>query len=680
MGIISDSVVLIESVNGTGATVLDLVNKLSEEICQLQTMKEKIPQKWFTIRQLIKTSDISKAELFAGKPLYQKEEAISLLKSAGSVLELGLTDEKLWEVLEFWGMLGDVMVHRNVLVPDIDLFIELMRPILHHAPSESLKRKRSNVSGGKIDFDEIVIPKFNKLHREQQNKVEELIGLLETNRLLCFDVLQYMLRWEDLDESSRRDAIRVLEACYLLVGLSSPHMDSTICRAGSAGDDWLVTCRLSNSEKEALRLLDPSEVLGDASGQSLLFRAYASFVPDGFFSTLLATLVGSTNDQLMKTIRGLSSSNLHMDFQTLFGGDWDELKLRQVEIDGEGIEGTAIELWSTNLAMIKRVANEMEVLRYQKFPGIVFRYAVFFRNEKLQKGVLEWNIEQKYGSFGSILEERQEELPMSAKIGNVPGRILKMKVGDVIRPISQNAAFFLSHAWNDLSMSENATAMVTTGLQNLLEKRSGELVWLDKNEMSANETQYHSRMERGLRASSCVIVCLSRHYLTRRNCLLELAWAVKDYLATGKPIIVVSVDPELTLHSIQNWDTSKDLPVNGSMSNKIDPKTSPVCDTKPDLSADGTIDNDPSKKPVPKVDRRTIRFFQRHLTGVHFFEEWKDGEGARSEKREKAVATMLGSLSKWVREGRGKDPKTAPEIEVLSGGLTENDCCYIQER
>jgi len=491
-----------------------------------------------------------------------------------------------------------------------------------------------------------VVPRFAELDNEEQTMVQECIARLEDKQVLCSEVLEYMSSWEEIKiESQRESAINMLESCHLLVGLSPNNLTGlmsgyTPCSSEETKRMWLVTCRRSTAPNT---VLDTIALL--RAGKSLMFRASASFIPHGFFSTLLASQIASSDSLKIRKF-DRESLNLDMEFKSLFGKEWERLVMRQgVSKDpltdvADG--GAVIEVWSTSAAMIKRIAFEIDNLKRQKFPGVALKYSVYFYNDEFSEAsVLEWNIESKFGSINTVLEQRAMESAITVKVWDRTSSTMQMTVGDAIKGISQNAAFFFSHAWKDLSMNEDSNVTVVEGLRILFEEKSAELVWLDTKEMAFEiETQFHRRMEKGIRNSSCFVSCLSHYYLTRPNCLLELAWAVEDHVVNGKPIILVSVDPDLTFNSVQAWDITKDLPV-------------PVT---------------PAGEKQAKVDKRTLQFFLKHLNGVRIFDQWKDGEGGRDTKREQAVDEMLNSLRRWNREETKCKPGANLKLEVRQEG------------
>jgi hypothetical protein len=228
-------------------------------------------------------------------------------------------------------------------------------------------------------------------------------------------------------------------------------------------------------------------------------------------------------------LQSVDSFNLEIKVKTIFGKEWEMVTLRQVSFkEASGEESAAIELWSTSLAMIKRISSEMDRMVQKKFPGIVFTCLVYFRtaeNSDEQRDVLEWSVDSGSGSLASILEQRRLNLPIRV---NTMGKcsIEGMSTGDALSSMLRSSAFFLSHAWGDWSVKEAAFVKVTEGVQRMLEEQSGELVWVDSKEMS-NVEHFHEAMRRGIKGSSCVIICISRLYLTRPNCLREIAWAIQ---------------------------------------------------------------------------------------------------------------------------------------------------------
>ena len=642
---------LFDSVNGDGSTVKALSEAIYGQIIQLPMMSELIPALWANVRKIVQQSYTEHVGPLANRLVLGREEAVKLLRQAVS----GLPDESLWEALAFWGTLGDVVVSRDVLVTDIQTLIELMRPILHHAPMESLKRmaksgRDATGKGEKIQCDEVLVPDFAKHKKAKQDDIKKLIKKLAEERILCFAALEHMSCWKDLSVEERSNTTKVLEACQLIVREHDGETAGSVARGSDNPTEksWLVACRLDKAtpkeSKGASELTNSKAELG--------FQASARYVPSGFFSTLQASQLMHTAQSwlLTSSIEQVDSSNLKMRFKTLFGKGWEtvSVSLTKCNKDDDDDESMAVEVWSTSLAMLKYISSNMDKIRQDKFPGMVFQHVVWFLNSEFSEEVLEWQLERSNGSLTTILEQRQMALEITATEWTTKKIIKGMVVQDAIKAVQTRAAFFLSHAWGDWSVREQAKITVTDGLQRAVEKWSGELVWVDSAEMKGG-TQFHTLMEQGVSHAQCIIICLSYVYLTRRNCLQELCWAVQGYASEGKPLIVVSVDSELTFDAINQWDASQNLT---------------IC----------TKDNWDKEVKVT-VDRRTLAFAQKWLVRVMIYKQWSLGEGALSKERLDAVEEMLKSVRVLQREKKSPNRELAPSLEVVK----ERDSWFVLE-
>jgi hypothetical protein len=99
---------------------------------------------------------------------------------------------------------------------------------------------------------------------------------------------------------------------------------------------------------------------------------------------------------------------------------------------------------------------------------------------------------------------------------------------------------FFSHAWNNKHCLAHVYHYLCC---------SGYKVWYDQNEMGYNLD--HS-MLKGIRNSKTVLVCLSRVYQERANCLKELEWAASE----GKPIVLLLLESD-----VSSWISEKVLKV-----------------------------------------------------------------------------------------------------------------------
>ncbi len=314
-------------------------------------------------------------------------------------------------------------------------------------------------------------------------------------------------------------------------------------------------------------------------------------------------------------------------------------------LDGEDLQ--AIEMWSTNPALLKLVCSDLDELVEKRFPGMSFDNVVWFKNDKVAPDILEWSIDGQNGSLASIMTRRLMNLKISVRERDTREEIKNLKVFDAVSSLF--AALFLSHAWGDGSVRKASIMRVIDGLQHLFELLTGELVWTDDKDMAA-ETDFHRSMEEAIRGAQCNIICLSRLYLTRPNCLMELCWAIEEKEANDKPLLVVSVDPGVTFETVSQWRLDQDL-----------------------VAADA---KNPEDKVTPvTVDKRTVAFVQKRLRGVKIYEQWKQGEGSVTEAKKKAVEEMLNSIKS--RQPRAARPR--PTLEVRKDDSKGASWWYIHE-
>ena len=161
---------------------------IAEEVSALPFLKEKIPKKFVNVRSsLYQSYQNPPSGPLAGKAVFTIEEAVELLFAAN----LGLDRGQLRAALELWGMLGDAVFLRDVLIPDIQRVIELLRPLLHHAPSAALQRGqgRSAAQQVALQCDELAVPDFGSYSAKVQSLIRTLVEKLERDRILVAELL-----------------------------------------------------------------------------------------------------------------------------------------------------------------------------------------------------------------------------------------------------------------------------------------------------------------------------------------------------------------------------------------------------------------------------------------------------------------------------------------------------------
>ena len=143
MSLVGGGVQCIECVNGDGKTVRSLRALLVECANRLPFMGESIPKGWVTLKEKVQNT--------MWQSMIVSEECTEMRRL---LEELSLPVKQVWEGLRFWELLGYVIVHQKELIPNPTALIDLSRPLVHHAPLQSLETqlKRSNAIAEAADI------------------------------------------------------------------------------------------------------------------------------------------------------------------------------------------------------------------------------------------------------------------------------------------------------------------------------------------------------------------------------------------------------------------------------------------------------------------------------------------------------------------------------------------------
>ena len=164
----------------------------------------------------------------------------------------------------------------------------------------------------------------------------------------------------------------------------------------------------------------------------------------------------------------------------------------------------------------------------------------------------------------------------------------------------------------------------------MLEDVSRDLVWYDEVELE-RENHFPKEMQEGVERAECIIIFLSRVYLSRQNCLLELQWAWEQHLLKGKSLIVLPVDEAVTVDSLREW---AQLGINLHVQ-------------EPDQGGTFTI------------HYNTLKFVSEKLTGFQFREGWRDASATEKE-RWKAVQ----EICDYVGDARAEQKKVPKKAKL----------------
>ena len=445
---------VVESVNGDGESVRALKQGLVECLEGLPFMGEAIPQGWQTAK-----AEVMKE--FGERIVVLREEVESKVDGKG----LGVGADGVWEAQRFFQLLGEVKVHRDVLVPNLQRFMDLLKPLAHHRPREALRKMGA---GGATECDEQLVPRFEALASEDQLLVQDCVGELEDQMVLREELLPHLFGWKELKSPEERAAaVELLEAWQLLGRMP----------AAGEGRRWVVLLRLVPGKGSALDALP--RTLPDAQskcvGQYIL-----EWVPPGLFGRLVGWVLRRADGEWeQQRLEGSVLKAVVRGSRLGRGKGADRIRVEERR-DG-------IEVESDNIALLKDAFREVEELLKGEFPGVNYRTRVVFRHEgeemEAETGtetigqILEakkWGRKLKVRRAGKDEAKRKEELAVAeeeakeeeAEVSEESGQRVTMR--EVLGGVHSGVC--VCHRAHDKDTE------LMTELSWLLEHRSGDMV------------------------------------------------------------------------------------------------------------------------------------------------------------------------------------------------------------
>jgi hypothetical protein len=120
----------VDSVHGHG--VAELRGWLYRHCRSLRFMGEMISSHWTAIADVFK---------HFGDSVLSRADAIALARQHLPPLKynMGVSDDELWSVIEFWSLVGRIFVYESQVVRDPSTLIALLKPLLHHEPLQMMR-------------------------------------------------------------------------------------------------------------------------------------------------------------------------------------------------------------------------------------------------------------------------------------------------------------------------------------------------------------------------------------------------------------------------------------------------------------------------------------------------------------------------------------------------------------
>ena len=621
MSLEGDKVHCIECVGGDGSTVQKLREVIVDCAKRMPFMGEEVPRGWAELkRKMLERCDSWPVAVQRSGPELQ-----ALIREVPQ-----LTEDRAWEGLRFWELLGYVLVHDAILVSRPTKMIDFVRPIAHNKPVEALRTcigRPSKVASGQYHRSEDwVVPQYASLRATGQKKVKLLVETLQDKYELRPALLRHLAGWCDLSEEQSRSLLGVLESFYLIVKQQSHD-----------GPTWLCACRLggdSNAESAS------EPVWSDYENETRVRVSYAfDFMPSALFPRFVAKQLSKTDFANAK-VEALRRDMLRVRLSGQEGGGAFMVKLETDDDHGSHV----VCLASTNVIVLRSLCYSLEELVGRDFVATACRTEVEFESAR-ETGRFRWDVENENdgSSLASLLrDKRWEERVPAANLGMQLRHSPRFSLGEIFAVSSP--AFFVSHCWE----SRWVRFDTLDTLVDRIESRTGERVWFDHYELEGTQ-DLRTTIDHGVRDARCVIVCLSRRYLASENCLLELQLAREQNLTKGTRIVLIAMEPEMVFEKLRGWEAGVDI----------------------EFGCSGGVG-------VRRVHRHTVQWVKHHLVGpFRINEEWSGGDGAEglwSDRRE----AVLQQIVQAAREHAG--PHSAGAASEFEVGAVGDGTFYLRDK
>ena len=227
LALLGDQAWSVDSITGQGVCALRAW--LVEEVAKLPFMRERLPWRFLQVKE-----EVEKAQKSMAKVVLSRADVLSSLKLEDKERWEGMSEEEAWEAVEFFSELGEWKVHRDTVVPDLSVLMELTRALAFYCPLEALRRM---TDGEDLECDRAFVPGFRELEEEEQTRVREAAEAVEWRAELPEPLLAKLHDWRERGAEERGALMAVLEQMDLVVPLADE----------GGGRRWLLLLRLEST-------------------------------------------------------------------------------------------------------------------------------------------------------------------------------------------------------------------------------------------------------------------------------------------------------------------------------------------------------------------------------------------------------------------------------------------------
>ena len=572
----------VDSSNGSG--ILELKERLSFCCRGLPFIGERVPMAWTRVDAAL--DKLQQQSLTVSEAC---REIVSIMdKEQGSLLALKskLSEEEVFDALEFWSQLGRVFMRDGQLFPKPQLVVDLIRPLVHHKPANMLENKE----GLGLLREESCRP--GTVRDEAQRHINILAARDEVHR----DFLtKHVTSWSRLSPEQARVMLEFFVASALLSDIEAqrgtflvtarlrnlPTVEQLVSPAAEAGavasPTALPDSDLSDELKERREvLIARMEMI-----QSMKLSLQPFMSPSHCAAQVVALLLGTSataHHQLSPAVCVRANEAFfllpirHIAVLARLQARMVQTQPRGISLDikmfsdgvvmsrGKSLCGVRVRNWGANErspklrdrvsnldCVVHLVSNDDGMFRFMScciesiietaFAGL--RYECWCPVRDQHGATIDW-IQFWGGSACEIADSLSATLEQKNIFDVVVDGKQLHQLFSICCPV------FISHAWND------GTSLFVKRLKHYIERQALVSVWCDYQQLDQRQGALEVKFREGLCSASVILVCLTPRYLTRPNCLRELQWALDFAYKGEKDVRILPLHPALTFPAVQS--------------------------------------------------------------------------------------------------------------------------------
>ena len=574
----TNGVYLVDSINGEGDSVISLRDAIVTDARKLPFFGQDIPGGWLKLKDEMNKLSRRDPDILVSRRVVMR--GLSKAPALNSLLQGRAMEDRIFDGIKFWDSMGFALItpDQSHVVLHPPKLIDLLKPLVHHVPFEQLEHD------GRAST---VVKDFYSLVPDVQSRMRKQLQYLSRKYILDTDLFTHLKFWADLEGAAREQALQILCDLHLVVhrhGGGNPTETSDRKR-------FLCMCRLHSSSAQPEVALP----VNLSSVKLLVTYAISPILPPGLFPRFLAAQIVDHENSQKQWHPRITPSGLYMRVTSL--GNEQEMLVRV-----RHGSPTEIDVHCTSLGLLRDACCTLESTVNDLFPGLSLEPTIHFPYK--DKGTFMWrvsgNMTEGY-SFGDLLKFKRWSTCMDLIEPN-PGlgdAVENERLKAILEPtLGLKAPFFVSHCWRDKSRD------LGQAFVDMLEDASREVVWYDSQQL-ADANHFDSKMQRGIQQAECIVIFLSRVYLTRKNCLQELKWAWEQHKLRGKKLFILPVESAVTVDSVHAWATPD----------------------RRNLEVHGPADGGPFT-----IHHETLAFISNKLTAFKFREGWSNSSTSDAER------------------------------------------------